>query len=169
MSVRNITIVFLVSGLWHGANWTFIVWGALHAAYYLPLFLFEKNRDNTGDNASDTLLPGFREGIQILSTFTLTTLAWVFFRADTVSEAFEILQSIFSASLFTFPEVRPLYFLGLLLVFIVIEWLGRHNNYAIEKTMDVFPRVFRWAFYYGVIWMLFSTENVEQDFIYFQF
>jgi D-alanyl-lipoteichoic acid acyltransferase DltB (MBOAT superfamily) len=169
LSFRNITIVFLVSGFWHGANWTFVVWGALHALYYFPLFFSGNNRANTGPIAANSHLPSPKEFFQILSTFLLTTLAWVFFRAADVGSAIEIIQTIFSVSLFTIPEVRPLNLIALLGVFIIIEWMGRNDEYAVEKMLDYIPRYFRWAVYYVVIWILVNTNNVEQDFIYFQF
>ncbi|NOR45094.1 MAG: MBOAT family protein, partial [Candidatus Delongbacteria bacterium] len=85
--VRNIFIIFIVSGFWHGANWTFIAWGALNAIYFLPLLLSNRNRRNIGTVAEDKLFPSFRETLSILSTFVLTTFAWIFFRAESMKHA----------------------------------------------------------------------------------
>jgi D-alanyl-lipoteichoic acid acyltransferase DltB (MBOAT superfamily) len=169
MAIRNITIVFVVSGFWHGANWTFIIWGFLHALFYLPLFLSGKNRENLAPITSGGYVPVFSDLLKILSTFLLTTLAWVFFRSESVSQAVDILINIFSSTFFSIPEIRPIFFFLLLIVFILVEWIGRHDQYAVEKTMNLMPRYLRWALYYSMIAFLLNSGTVEQDFIYFQF
>lgn len=93
--VRNTFIIFIVSGFWHGANWTFIVWGALNAIYFLPLLLAKRNRVNTDNVAEGKLLPNLKELSQILLTFILTIIAWVFFRSATVHDALLFLSGIF--------------------------------------------------------------------------
>jgi D-alanyl-lipoteichoic acid acyltransferase DltB (MBOAT superfamily) len=97
MKVRNTFIIFIVSGFWHGANWTFIVWGALNAIYFLPLLLLGKNRENLGIAAEGRLVPNTKEIFQIGLTFSLTVLAWVFFRAKCVGDAWIYLRGIFSS------------------------------------------------------------------------
>ena len=99
--IRNILIIFLVSGFWHGANWTFIIWGLLNAIYFIPLMLMKKNRVNTDVVAKGSLLPSFKEFFQIIYTFFLTVLAWVFFRSENITKALEIFREIFSDSLFS--------------------------------------------------------------------
>ena len=93
--IRNTFIVFMVSGFWHGADWTFIVWGALNAIYFLPLLLLKRNRINLEVVASDKTLPSFREIVQIIFTFGLTTIAWIFFRANDISHALSYLRGLF--------------------------------------------------------------------------
>ena len=88
LKIRNTLIVFLVSGFWHGANWTFIVWGALHAIYFLPLLLLSKNRRNLEIVASKKYLPTLTELIGMITTFSLVTFAWIFFRAESLAHAF---------------------------------------------------------------------------------
>src|SRR5690554_30925 len=95
MKVRNTFIIFVVSGFWHGANWTFIVWGALNAVYFLPLLLRGKNRVHTGDSAANRFLPTLKELKVMFITFGLTVLAWVFFRAENVSHALQYLSDLF--------------------------------------------------------------------------
>ncbi|MTI37943.1 MBOAT family O-acyltransferase, partial [Fulvivirga lutimaris] len=102
--VRNTFTIFVVSGFWHGANWTFIVWGMLNALYFLPLLLLKRNRINTGTVAQGKLLPSFKELLQIGTTFSLTALTWVFFRAENIDHALSYLSTIFSKSLFEFPN-----------------------------------------------------------------
>ena len=168
IKVRNIIIIFLVSGFWHGANWTFIIWGALNAIYFLPLLLLNKNRINTNLVAENKWLPSLKEFFQMLSTFMITLFAWIFFRADSVVHAFDYLSGIFSTGLFTIPEILPLYLLYLVMGFMVIEWLGRHGEHAIEQLV-AYGKGWRWLFYFGVIFILFAFAGEEQEFIYFQF
>ncbi|WP_067151958.1 MBOAT family O-acyltransferase, partial [Pseudotamlana agarivorans] len=100
MKVRNTFIIFLVSGFWHGANWTFIAWGALNALYFLPLLLLKRNRTNLGNVAHGKTLPNFKEFFSMLITFGLTVIAWVFFRAENIHHALSYLNNIFSLSFF---------------------------------------------------------------------
>jgi alginate O-acetyltransferase complex protein AlgI len=168
MKVRNTMIIFLVSGFWHGANWTFIIWGALNAIYFLPLLLLNKNRVNTDLVAENKWLPTLKELSQMLTTFVITLFAWIFFRADSLSHAFDYVIGIFTPQLFTFPEIFPPYLLYLIGAFIVVEWLGRHGEYAIEQLVS-YSKAWRWIFYFGLIFILFAYAGEEQEFIYFQF
>ena len=86
--IRNVFIIFVVSGFWHGANWTFIMWGLINAIYFIPLMLLKKNRKNTGIVAEGKTIPTFSEFIQITFTFFMTLIAWVFFRTESVGKAF---------------------------------------------------------------------------------
>ena len=97
-SIRNIFIIFLVSGFWHGANWTFVFWGLFHSILFLPSFIFKTNRKyTTSIIAENTLLPSPKEFIQVITTFTLVTIGWVFFRSETITDAFSYLnQMIFN-------------------------------------------------------------------------
>ena len=168
MKVRNTFIIFIVSGFWHGANWTFVVWGALNAIYFLPLLLANKNRVNTDLVAQGKYLPSIKELVQMGLTFFLTLIAWVFFRADSVSHAFSYLTGTFSSSLFSWVEIFPTTILALLVFFLLVEWLGRANEYAIEKA-DVLKKPLRWGFYAVLIILMFAFTGEEQQFIYFQF
>ena len=95
-SIRNIFIIFLVSGFWHGANWTFIFWGLFHSILFLPSFIFKTNRKyTTSIIAENTLLPSAKEFIQVITTFTLVTIGWVFFRSETITDAFSYLNLMF--------------------------------------------------------------------------
>lgn len=168
MKLRNTFIIFIVSGFWHGANWTFIVWGALNALYFLPLLLTNKNRVNTDIVAENSLLPNIRETVQIIFTFSITLLAWVFFRADSVSHAISYIENIFDMSFFSWFQIFPRTILMLVSLFIIIEWFGRKGEYAIEK-IDFFNRPLRWSLYFGLVILMFAFTGEEQEFIYFQF
>lgn len=169
MKVRNTFIIFLVSGFWHGANWTFIFWGFLNALYFMPLLLTNKNRNNMEVVAMGSLLPTIKDAFKIFLTFSLTVFAWIFFRAENMHHAFSYINGIFTKSLFTFPTIFPVSIIALTVFFFIIEWLGRENHYAIETFGFKFPKFFRIAFYYLVIILIFLFMGKEQEFIYFQF
>ena len=170
MKVRNTFIIFLVSGFWHGANWTFIIWGFLNALYFLPLLLAKRNRTHLNVVAQDSILPSIKELAQMGLTFGLTVIAWVFFRAESVTHAVTYLKGLFSSSLLSLPTIRPTNLLVLILFFIGIEWIGRRQHYAIEVLLLKQSRVIRWAFYMIVIALVFVfSSDTQQEFIYFQF
>lgn len=166
MQIRNTFIIFIVSGFWHGANWTFVVWGALNALYFLPLLLSNKNRTNLeiADSLSLKTLWG------ILTTFSLTVFAWIFFRATSLQHAVSYIRSMFSSDFFSVPSILPVNIILLIMIMVVIEWIGRRNAYAIASLGLSLPRVIRWGFYYLLIVSLFVWgSQKEQTFIYFQF
>ena len=169
IKVRNTFIIFIVSGFWHGANWTFIIWGALNAIYFLPLLLTNNNRINIETVAQGKLLPSIKEFSFMLLTFGLTVIAWIFFRAENIGHAFSYISEIFSSSLFTNPEIRPRNLILLILVFVLIEWLGREGQFAIQKLCIKWKRPIRYVMYYAIIIAIFWFGGKEQQFIYFQF
>ncbi len=169
MKVRNTFIIFLVSGFWHGANWTFIAWGALNAAYFLPLMLTERNRNNLETVAQGKILPTFKEVMLMLLTFGLTTLAWIFFRAESISHAISYIASIFSSSLLLPPQIMPCTTLILIALFLLIEWAGREKQYAIQTLGLSWKSPFRYMFYYAIVFAIIWFGGKEQQFIYFQF
>ncbi|MEW7291822.1 MBOAT family O-acyltransferase [Aquimarina sp. 2304DJ70-9] len=169
MKVKNTFIIFLVSGFWHGANWTFIVWGGLNALYFLPLMLLNKNRTHTNVVAENRLFASIKEVFQILMTFTLTTIAWVFFRAENITHAFAYLGEIFSPSLFEMPQFFPLTVIFFIILFVIIEWLQRDKQHALEFKNTKMPRLVRFALYYILIAVIFLFGGQQQEFIYFQF
>lgn len=167
--IRNTLIIFLVSGFWHGANWTFIIWGLLNALYILPSIILKTNRTNLDIVAQGKLLPSFREFFAMNVTFSLTVIAWVFFRSESVESAFVFISGIFSPSLFTVPSLLPKTVLVLLVFFLVVEWLGRQNKFAIETLGIHWNRPLRLALYYVLFFMVIYFSGSEQQFIYFQF
>ncbi|MFC1734093.1 MBOAT family O-acyltransferase [candidate division KSB1 bacterium] len=173
MKVRNTFIIFIVSGFWHGANWTFIVWGALNAIYFLPLLLTNRNRSNLEIVAKGNNLPSFKEISGIFITFGLTVIAWIFFRAENIGHAFNYLSGIFSPSLFSTPHFsgmrRALITILFVLIFICIEWNGREHQYAIAKFGENRNRLYRWSLYFILIQLIFIFGGPQQNFIYFQF
>ncbi|WP_119793011.1 MBOAT family O-acyltransferase [Flavobacterium anhuiense] len=169
VQVRNTFVVFLVSGFWHGANWTFIIWGLLNAIYFLPLLLLNKNRSHIEIVALENKLPSIKEFVMMVTTFTFTVLAWIFFRANNVKHALQFISDIFSKSFFSLPTERPTYLILLILLFIILEWLGRRKKYALENLEFQYNTFFRWSMYIIIIVFLFIFGAREQEFIYFQF
>jgi len=167
--LRNIFVIFVVSGFWHGANWTFIVWGALNALFFLPLIFLKKNRVHLNVVAQHRFLPNGKEITQILFTFTLTTFAWIFFRAENIEHAFDYIGGIFSASLLTIPEFNFTEITILLIFFLVIEWIGRREQYGIEKSLNKIHYTLRWSFYLLLLLTIFTFGKDSNEFIYFQF
>ncbi len=172
--VRNTFIIFLVSGFWHGANWTFIIWGFLNALYFLPLLLVKRNRRNLDIVAQNRVLPTIKELLSMLTTFFLTVFAWIFFRAESVSQAFSYINRIFTKELLKLPIIigsgkKELLVILLTMIFVIIEWIGRRNEYAIEKLFISNKRWIRWGFYYIILLVIFLMAGKEQEFIYFQF
>ena len=170
--IRNIFIVFLVSGFWHGSNWTFIFWGGLNAIYFLPIMLMKRNRTNLDTIAQGKYFPNYREFISMLLTFSLTVFAWIFFRADNINDAFNYINTIFSKSLFIKSEllsdIKSIKVIGLIIILIIVEWLGRTNKYALENISS-FPKYLRWSVYLFILILLFVFQGSKQEFIYFQF
>lgn len=173
LKVRNIFIIFIVSGFWHGANWTFIFWGALNALYFLPLLLLKRNRQHIEVVAKDRFLPRMTDFFKILLTFIITCFAWIFFRANSLSSAFEYISLLFSETIFYSPNflaLNKVYVLSVLIIgFLTLEWKGREANYAIESFGESWPKSLKYIFYYCLAMIIFFFGGKEQAFIYFQF
>ena len=160
MKVRNTFIIFIASGFWHGANWTFIAWGALNAIYFLPISLTHNNRNNLEIVAQGKLLPSVKELSFILLTFGLTVFAWIFFRAENITHALNYIQEMI-AGITTkrgYVETINLVYweIGFALpivifVFVLVEWLGRERQYAIADFGTKWKRPIRYAMYYAII------------------
>jgi alginate O-acetyltransferase complex protein AlgI len=170
--IRNVFIIFIVSGFWHGANWTFIIWGALNAIYFIPIMLSNKNRVNIDSISAGRLLPTIHEFISILFTFSLVVFAWIFFRADNLTHAVSYISNMLSISIFQIPlfsgMVKAITTILLILFLICVEWIGRNNQYAIEKIL-IYNSTARIAFYYLLIILILVFSGNQQTFIYFQF
>ena len=169
MKVRNTLIIFLVSGFWHGANWTYILWGLLNALYIIPSIILNTNRHNLEIVAKGRIFATPKELYHILTTFCLTVFAFIIFRANTMRDALFYMSKIFSTSTFSKPEGIRNEVVWLLVIFVMIEWLGRENQYAIEKLGVKWPTPIRLSFYYLLMIIIFLYAGSSQNFIYFQF
>jgi len=174
MKVRNTFTIFIVSGFWHGANLTFLIWGALNAIYFLPLLLTKNNRTNIEIVAQGRSLPNIKEFSLMLLTFSLTVFAWIFFRAENIGHAFFIISRIFSESIFSFSTswtngYITILHISLVLVFVLIEWINREYDFVLQRIANyVFWR--RVVYFLIVFLILFTSDyHSKQEFIYFQF
>ncbi len=171
MKIRNTFIIFLVSGFWHGANWTFIVWGALNAFYFLPLMLTNMNRNNLEIVAQGRFIPSIKEIFAMMITFAMAVFGWIFFRANNMTHAMSYIKNMFSKDLFSKPNLPELasvtlYFIAIMFI---IEWFGREQNYALERLGQKWFTPLRWLFYSFLIVCVIIFSGKEQEFIYFQF
>lgn len=167
--IRNTLIVFLISGFWHGANWTFIFWGLVNALFLMPSLIFKKSKPPTNLTANLDKF-NLKQFISIVLTFILISFSWILFRSESMGQALIIISEIFSPSLFYFPNHVPEVFLFvLLIVFIVIEWQGKTCEFAIQKLSLNWSWYYRYGFYYLIAISIFWFGGSEQQFIYFQF
>lgn len=173
MKIRNTFIIFLVSGFWHGANWTFIVWGFLNALYIMPSIIFNSNRNNLEIVAKGKYFPSFKEFLSICLTFSLTVSAWIFFRAENVEHALSIFSKILSTSFFETPYFEngalSIPTILIIILFVIIEWVGREGQYGIAHLGEKWKRPLRLAMYYSIIIAIIWFGGKEEEFIYFQF
>ena len=171
LSIRNIFIIFIVSGFWHGANWTFIMWGLIHAMLYIPLFLRGKNRQyTTAIVAEGKWLPSFKELFQMGSTFFFTMIAWVFFRSESVTDGFFYLLNIIKH--IDIPSVHRFGIIFIILI-IILDWIFKKDerqvirlvsfkNYSVNRIINV-------IICYFLLLMIFRFYEFNNTFIYFQF
>lgn len=174
MIIRNTLIIFIVSGFWHGDNWKFIAWGTLHALFFLPLILTGNNRRNVAFSKNSSFITSITDTFKIITTFVLVTIAWVFFRATNIEHAVSYISRIFSFGqtdqLHQFYEREiGLGLVIIILTFLLIEWIGRHNQYAIERWNNIYIKPIRWSLYVVIFSTIIFIQGAEQQFIYFQF
>ena len=165
-SIRNIFIIFLVSGFWHGANWTFIFWGLFHSILFLPTFMFNKNRNYTSSIiAANTLLPSLKEFISVGTTFLLVTIGWVFFRSESIGDSFSYLTSMISnINIVTHLSPKINFYI---LVLVLVDWTQRFDERNLFVT---FPKlIFKIFVIICVFLILINFKKESQQFIYFDF
>ena len=165
-SITNIFIIFFVSSFWHGANWTFIMWGLIHAMLYIPLFLKGNNRQYTTTVvAENSWLPSVKELFQMGITFFFTTIAWVFFRSDTVSNAFNFLLKM--SLNFELPQTN---LGGIIFLFLIVllEWFSKKDE---RNPINIKVVYLRWLIYLVLFYFVFAHFKFldMSQFIYFQF
>lgn len=173
MKVRNTFIIFIVSGFWHGANWTFIIWGLLNAIYFLPLLLTNNNRNNLDNIATGRFLPTIKDFSRMLLTFSMTVFAWIFFRANSIEHAMSYISRIFYTPLISMPSEifsqDGFLTMFLLLIFCFIEWVGREGQFALSNLDKIENKYYRWPIYILIIISTIVFSGSSQSFIYFQF
>ena len=175
--IRNTFIIFLVSGFWHGANWTFIAWGAYHALLFLPLILTGKNRKYTNQVAEGRWLPSLKEVGQMLLTFFLAVFGWIIFRAESIGQAWEYFQGMLQFGtvralyrFFSLPEIWPTNLF--IIILLVIEWLQRNKQHGfegIDKLFLLHNKHLRPILYALLLILIMVFGGKHASFIYFQF
>ena len=167
--VRNTFVIFLLSGFWHGANWTFIAWGAYHAFLFLPLILLGKNRRYRDTVAEGRVLPSFRETGQMLLTFLLVVIGWILFRADSIGMAWDYFRQMLSPSLFSAPDASGITGLSLTLcILILVEWVQRTQSHGLDIAA-IRHGWLRFAICLAVVFLILTLGGHTENFIYFQF
>ena len=171
-TLRNVFAIFLVSGFWHGANWTYIVWGLFHASLYIPLYIFNLNRVNTGLVSEGALFPKIKDLLLIILNFLLVCLAWIFFRAATISKAWDYILSMFAnlaqtGSDFIFDNSLTLKIILVMVIFLLVtEWINRSKEHGMAYDKSWKKKV---SSYLALALIFFYGKFDYQEFIYFQF
>lgn len=165
ITVRNVFIIFLVSGFWHGANWTFIAWGFFNSMLIIPIILFKKNNEKLIKKEGSKI----KDSISVVITFFMIMILWVFFRANNISDSF-----IYLGNLFKFNTIDS--FIGgysvsklvifLISIFVILDWNARNN-----EVPKIYQQRYRYLFYFITIVTIlnFSVNQDAGAFIYFQF
>lgn len=166
--ILAIVINFVICGIWHGANWTYVLFGLVHGLYFIPSIL--KGTINKKKKTDLTkALPSFKEFLNMISTFIPVMFTFVLFKSATVTHAFLYYGKMFTKTIISAPATFPLYIAGFVGLFILLEWSGRSQDYAMKKTFSKFPKVFQVLFYFILLATIFVFSAKEQQFIYFQF
>ncbi len=168
IQIRNIIITFTISGLWHGANWTFIIWGFLNGLLFIPNIIIGKSA-RTEVAAQDTIFPTLKELAQIISTFTAINLTCVFFRSATVYDAINYLTRLFTTDLIFDEKILSLHAFIWIIILLFMEWVQRKKEHALQ--INQLSRFLRWIIYYilGTAVFYYFFSNFGQSFVYFQF
>ena len=171
--IRNILIIFLLSGLWHGANWTFVIWGVYHGLLFLPLILLKKNRKNLEIVAHERHFPKFSECISIFITFFLVVVGWIIFRSETINDAFNYIYLCFTSFK---PGINPIsgnftsfvFTIPMIILLQIIDWSQRHKSYGLQ-IVEGQPLLLRWSIYIVLCFIILIFSGIQAQFIYFQF
>ena len=171
--IVSVFITFFFSGLWHGAGWNFIVYGLIHAIYFLITLLILGHKKSFNTNSDNKIIPSFKDSFNMILTFVLVSFSYIFFRSENIGHAISYISEILSPSLFSIPKFigmkNALITIIIVGFFVLIEWRGRDRQYAIERFGLKWKRPLRYAMYYVIIIAIFWFGGKEQQFIYFQF
>ena len=169
--VRNTFVIFLLSGLWHGANWTFLAWGAYHALLFMPLILTGKNRKYKDVVAENRVLPSLKECCQMLLTFLLVVIGWIIFRSESLEQAWEYLTGMLQLG--TLKAVYRFFTSDrkcavLIVIMLLVEWVNRRQEHGLSLSRNM-PWYARYTIYTIIIVLIVLFCGTNQSFIYFQF
>lgn len=164
-AIRNVFIIFLVSGFWHGANWTYVCWGLIHALLYIPSFIFKSQNKLSNVVAENSFFPSVKEFFQMAVTFFFVTISWVFFRSETILDAAKYTKKLFFDIHFPITHRLELLFI---IPLILIDWQFRHDERRIFQFNSTFSRYLSYLCISFAIIVFFFKEETP-TFIYFQF
>ncbi|PWM63164.1 MAG: membrane-bound O-acyltransferase family protein [Clostridia bacterium] len=169
--MRNTMIIFLVSGFWHGANWTFIVWGAYHAFLFFPLMMLKMNRKYTDVVAKGRIIPSIKEFVQMSITFMLALIGWIIFRADNIGSALDYIARMCSGSILDVNIVYGKKALLYIFLLLVVEWLQRDKQHGLQISENGLLKysTVRWTVYVTIALFTILLAGTQAEFIYFQF
>ncbi len=173
-TLANTMIVFLLSGLWHGADWSFVLWGAYHGLLLLILIVLGKNTRFESVVANNSILPNVKETLQMLLVFVLATIGWIMFRADNISDFIGYIQHIYSNSysFFSTPYIKNRFYFISTLLFIVlmfiIEWKQRREDVVLKGNL-VNNKILRFGLYLLLVFLIIIYRTTNTTFVYFQF
>ena len=169
-TIVNTFVVFVVCGIWHGANWTFIVWGIYHAILFVPLLLFFSKSFKKKSVDDEGIIPSFYSLILMVSTFILITIGWIIFNSPTLTDAIGFLSRMFNNSLFAAPSGiglgENIYILILILFVFMFEWMFR------REEIPLFFKTHGWikvCILYILLGHILLCSASQSDFIYYQF
>ncbi len=169
--IRNIYIVWGISGLWHGANWTFVCWGLFHASLLTIYNIVGGNTKYQNIVAYGRLLPNAKEILQMMLTFILAVIGWIVFRAESIGQAIDYLCAMASNEPLGTSPLPGIKYLGFGLALLTVEWMQRDKQHALQfsgaKPFNY--RLMRWATYYLILFIIGRYAGSSQTFIYFQF
>lgn len=167
--VRNTFIIFLLSGFWHGANWTFLAWGTYHALLFLPLILSGKNRKSRDVVAQGRVLPTWKECGQMLLTFVLVVFGWIIFRAENMGQAWSICKRVLSPSILSTPDISGITGFSIAIcMMLVVEWIQRCKPHSLDLGRIPWWPVKAMA-YFSIFFLILALGGHSENFIYFQF
>ena len=166
--IRNVYIVWGVSGLWHGANWTFVCWGLFHATLLAIYNIFGINTKYKQVVAYGKYLPNIRETMQIALTFFLTVIGWIIFRAESMTQAVDFLTAMVSNRFFDASALHGVTYIYFGIALLAVEWLQRDKQHALQFS-DAKPfnhRLVRWGIYYIILLLIAKYAGSSQTFIW---
>ena len=167
ITMRNVFVVFMLCAIWHGANWTYLIWGLYHVMLFVPIILIGRKRET-----KPLELDSLRVALKMLLTFALVVLGWIMFRAETVEQAGEIMSKICSTSLWSMPfvcGVGNLVFTAIAIVVMMsVEWIQRGEEHGLALKA-VYSKSVRYAIYIVLIVMILWNGDSGDAFLYFQF
>lgn len=176
ISIRNVLIVFILSGLWHGANWTFIAWGTYNGILIVLLILLGKNKKRDNIISPNRFLPPLKEIGEITLTFILVVFGWILFRAESITIACDYISNMCNSSIFAIPNFREIglglikltYTIGFVIILQIVDWTQRKQDFGLEIS-NIKYRFIRWVIYLFIILIFTIFAGGQETFIYFQF